>query len=152
MKKLILITTILLSTIQLSADTTLGVRVSAPIGNGVVNIGFRTDNHRYDKRYKKFNYDRYGYTDDYGYYFGYFDRTGYFYNNIFFLYNNRYTYRDRLHRKGYFRPSHVHYRPYKYHKKNNWNKKHKFRKHNHPIYGHYYEKSYNNKVMKRNKR
>lgn len=151
MKKLILSSIIFLSTLSY-AEVSIGVRVQAPILGGVVDIGVRSDDHRYDSRYKNFNYDRYGYYDDFGYYFGYFDRTGYFFNNIFFLYDSRYSYYDRLHRRGYFRPTHVHYRPYKYHKVNNWNKTHQYREHNRPIYGHYYDKRKGNDKSKNSSR
>ncbi len=61
---------------------------------------------------------------------------------FFFLYDNRYTYYDRLHRRGYFKPSHPHYRKYVYHKHNDWNRTHQFRDHRQPIYGPYYDKQY----------
>ncbi len=139
MKRLILVALLCLST-SVFAEVNFGVKVQAPIGDSVVDIGFRSDDHRYDRRYKDFNYKRYGYYDDYGYYFGYFDRTGYFFNNIFFVYNSKYTYYDRLHRKGYFRPNHIHFRKYVYTKGNNWNKEHKYRKNDEKIYGPYYYK------------
>lgn len=139
MKKLILISLIGLSTSLFSAD--IGVRISTPIGNsGVLDIGIRSDDHRYDNRYRDFDYNRFGYYDDFGYYYGYFDRTGYFYNNIFFIYDNRYTYYDRLYRRGFFIPSHPHYRKYVYHEHNDWNRTHQFRENRQPIYGPYYEK------------
>ena len=139
MKKLILISLIGLSASLFSAD--IGVRISTPIGNsGVLDIGIRSDDHRYDNRYRDFDYNRFGYYDDFGYYYGYFDRTGYFYNNIFFIYDNRYTYYDRLYRRGFFIPSHPHYRKYVYHEHNDWNRTHQFRKNRQPIYGPYYEK------------
>lgn len=137
-----------LSTSLLSAAD-IGVRIQAPIGNGgVVDIGFRSDDHRYDSRYKYFDYDRYGYYDDYGYYFGYFDRNGYFFNNIYFLYDSRYTYYDRLHRRGYFIPRHVHYRPYQYHEHNDWNRSRNYIAPGRYIEGPYYERremNYNNR-------
>ena len=147
MKKIIMISLIAFSSL-LFADTKIGVSINAPIGNnGIINIGFKSDDHRYDNRYRNFNYKRNGYFDDFGYYFGYFDRVGYFYNNIFFTYNSRYTYRDRLNHRGYFSPHKVHYRPYKYHKINNWNTKRNYRKINEPIYGPYYDKKpYQNKI------
>lgn len=139
MKKLILISLIGLSASLFSAD--IGVRISTPIGNsGVLDIGIRSDDHRYDNRYRDFDYNRFGYYDDFGYYYGYFDRTGYFYNNIFFIYDNRYTYYDRLYRRGFFIPSHPHYRKYVYHEHNDWNRTHQFRENHQPIYGPYYEK------------
>lgn len=125
----------------LFADASIGVRVQAPIGNsGVIDIGFKSDDHRYDNRYRNFDYRRNGYYDDFGYFFGYFDRVGYFYNNIFFTYDSRYTYRDRLYHKGFFSPKHVHYRPYKIHKVNNWNENRSYRNAGQPIYGKYYDK------------
>lgn len=143
MKKLIIISLLALSS-SLFADASIGVQIQTPIGNnGVIDIRFKSDDHRYENRYKNFNYKRHGYYDDYGYFYGYFDRLGYFYNNIFFTYNNRYTYRDRLKHKGYFSPKHPHYRPYKYHKNNNWNKSKNYRKPNQAIYGPYYERKQN---------
>lgn len=147
-KKLLLIGLISISS-SLFADTSIGVRIQAPVGNGVVDVGFRNDDHRYDNRYRNFDYNRYGYFDDFGYYFGYFDRTGYFFNNIFFLYDNHYTYYDRLHRRGYFKPTHVHFRKYKYDTRgNNWNKERQYRQNNQKVYGHYYDKNQN--YMKNN--
>ena len=141
MKKLILISLLSIAPSLFSAD--LGIRIQTPLSNGgTLDIGFRSDDHRYDNRYRSFDYHRHGYFDNYGYYFGYFDRTGYFYNNIFFLYDNRYTYYDRLHRRGYFKPSHPHYRKYVYHKHNDWNRTHQFRDHRQPVYGPYYDKQY----------
>jgi len=141
MKKLILISLLSISPALFSAD--IGVRIQTPIGNNaILDIGFRSDDHRYDNRYRSFDYNRYGYYDNFGYYFGYFDRTGYFYNNIFFLYDSRYSYYDRLHRRGNFRPSHPHYRKYVYHKNNDWNRTHQFRDNRQPIYGPYYDKEY----------
>lgn len=139
MKKLLLAGLIILSTHSF-ADS-LNVRVGIPIHDGVVTVAFRDDDHRYDKRYRNFNYDRYGYYDNYGYYFGYFDRVGYFFNNIFFLYDSNYTYYDRLHRRGNFRPNHPHFRKYRYSKVNNWNQDHRYRNDNERIYGHYYDKN-----------
>ena len=45
---------------------------------------FRKDDHRYDPRYRNFDYDRLGYSNNKGLYYGYFDHNGYFYNNIYF--------------------------------------------------------------------
>lgn len=140
MKKLIMISLIVLGS-SLFADANIGVRVHAPIGNNnSVHIAFKSDDHRYDKRYKNFNYKRNGYYDNFGYYFGYFDKRGYFYNNIFFAYNNQYRYIDRLKHRRNFSPRHAHYRPYKYHRVNNWNKSKHYRGKNRPIYGKYYDK------------
>lgn len=141
MKKLIIIPLLMLSS-SLFADTSIGVRIQVPIGNNAsVNLGFRADDHRYDRRYENFDYNRNGYYDDYGYYFGYFNNIGYFYNNIFFAYNNQYTYKDRLNHRRNFSPNHVHYRPYKYHSENNWNKSRNYRKENQIIYGKYYDRN-----------
>jgi hypothetical protein len=142
MKKLILISLLTLGS-SLFADSNIGVRIQTPIGNNTtLDIGFRSDDHRYDNRYRNFDYRRNGYYDDFGYYFGYFDRYGYFYNNIYFTYDNRYTYYDRLNHRGYFKPNAGHYRTYRYHKKNDWNRKHQFREINKPIYGAYYDRNY----------
>ncbi|NOZ90113.1 MAG: hypothetical protein GXO60_02385 [Epsilonproteobacteria bacterium] len=102
---------------------------------------FRKDHHRYDKRYRDFDYDRYGYYNDDGFYFGFFDRRGYFFNNIYFEYNARYTYNDRLYRRGYFEPRRHHYREYRYHRDNDWNRVHSYREPNVVVYGNYYESS-----------
>ena len=142
MKKLILISLLTLGS-SLFADSNIGVRIQTSIGNNTtLDIGFRSDDHRYDNRYRNFDYPRYGYYDNFGYYFGYFDRHGYFYNNIYFTYDNRYTYYDRLNHRGYFKPNAGHYRTYIYHKNNDWNKKHQYREINKPIYGAYYDKNY----------
>jgi hypothetical protein len=146
MKKLILIS-LLTAGSSLFAGADIGIRVQAPIGNNaVLDLGFRSDDHRYDDRYRNFNYDSDGYRDDFGYFYGYFDRVGYFYNNIFFTYNNEYTYYDRLHRRGYFMHNHPHYREYRYHQNNDWNRVHNYREVNKPIYGRYYDKNYRENV------
>jgi len=100
---------------------------------------FRKDDHRYDKRFRDFDYDRYGYYNDDGFYFGYFDRRGYFYNNIYFEYNAHFTYPDRLNRRGAFAPWEHHYRRYRYHRDNDWNRVHRYREPNIIVYGDYYE-------------
>jgi hypothetical protein len=100
---------------------------------------FRKDDHRYDKRYRDFDYDRYGYYNDDGFYFGYFDRRGYFFNNIYFEYNSRFSYPDRLYRRGPFAPCVHHYRRYRYHRDNDWNRVHRYREPNIIVYGNYYE-------------
>ena len=142
MKKLILISLLTVGSSLFAAD--IGIRISTPIGNNTnLDIGFRSDDHRYDNRYRNFDYNRNGYRDDFGYFYGYFDRVGYFYNNIFFTYDSRYTYYDRLHHRGYFKPNKVHYRTYRYHDHNDWNRKHQFREVNKPIYGAYYDRNYN---------
>lgn len=138
MKKLVIAGLLTLSTFSF-ADS-LNVRLAIPSDNGIVKVGFRSDDHRYDKRYKNFNYKKYGYYDNYGYYYGYFDKIGYFFNNIFFLYDSHYTYYDRLHRRGNFRPNHAHFRKYKYSKAHTWNQEHRYRNENERIYGHYYDK------------
>lgn len=92
MKKLILASLLTFST-ALFAGPDIGINIQTPLSNGgMLGINFRSDDHRYDNRYRNFDYNRYGYADDFGYYYGYFDRTGYFYNNIYFLFDNRYTY------------------------------------------------------------
>jgi hypothetical protein len=74
MKKAILATIMFLSSMSLYSDSSIGVRITAPIGNnGVIELGARSDDHRYNNRYKNFNYRKNAYYDDYGYYFGYFD-------------------------------------------------------------------------------
>ena len=147
MKKLILISLLILSS-TLFAETNIGVRIQTPIGNnGLLDVGFRSDDHRYDNRYKNFDYRRSSYYDNYGYFYGYFDRNGYFYNNIYFSYDNRYTYYDRLHHRGYFKPNKAHYRTYQYHKHNNWNRTRQYREPNRAIYGPYYDKKYDKKKV-----
>lgn len=144
MRKLLLVSLLTLSS-TLFASPNIGISVQSPIGNNsMIDINFRSDDHRYDNRYKNFDYNRHGYRDDFGYYFGYFDKTGYFYNNIFFLYDNKYTYRDRLYSRGYFKPNHVHYREYRFHKNNDWNRLRNYRKDREPVYGPYYQKIENN--------
>lgn len=143
MKKLLLVSLISLSS-SLFAGADIGLSIRTPIGeNSTLDLNFRSDDHRYDDRYRNFDYKRYGYYDNYGYYFGYFDRTGYFYNNIFFLYDGRYTYHDRLFLRGYFKPSHPHYREYRFHKNNDWNRSRNYRNDREPVYGPYYERNYN---------
>lgn len=145
MKRLILISLLTLGSSLFAAD--IGIRVQTPIGNNsVLDIGFRSDDHRYDNKYRNFDYNKKGYRDDFGYFYGYFDKAGYFYNNIFFAYDSRYTYYDRLHHRGYFKRNHPHYREYKYHKNNDWNKTRKYREVNKPIYGAYYDRNYRNNV------
>ncbi|MDZ7818886.1 MAG: hypothetical protein U5K55_09815 [Aliarcobacter sp.] len=140
MKKLILISLLTLGSSLFAAD--IGIRVQTPMGNNsMIDINYRSDDHRNDTRYRNFDYNRNAYYDDFGYFFGYFDKVGYFYNNIFFTYDNRYTYYDRLHHRGYFRPNKVHYRTYEYHKHNDWNRSHNYREHKKPIYGPYYERN-----------
>ena len=151
MKKIVLISLITFLT-TLFADSNLGVRIQTNVGNTNVSVKFKSDDHRYDKKYKSFNYKKNGYFDDYGYYFGYFDKKGYFYNNIFFLYNSKYTYKDRLYKRGSFKHNKAHYRKYVYTKGNNWNKEHKFRKENEIIYGHYHQKESTKKIKTSNKK
>jgi len=152
MKKLILISLISLSS-SLFAGADIGLSIRTPIGdNSTLDLNFRSDDHRYDDRYRNFDYRQRGYYDNYGYYFGYFDRTGYFYNNIFFLYDGRYTYNDRLHLRGYFKPNHPHYREYRYHKNNDWNRTRSYRKDREPVYGKYYERNENQNYKQKNNR
>lgn len=140
MKKLILVSLLTFSS-SLFANPDIGISIQTPLTNGgMLGLNFRSDDHRYDDRYRNFDYDRYGYADDFGYYYGYFDRTGYFYNNIFFLFDGRYTYYDRLHHRGYFDSHHPHYREYRYHKNNDWNRSRNYRNEREPVYGHYYER------------
>ncbi len=106
---------------------------------------FKKDDHRYDKRYSNFDYERDGYYNDDGYYYGYYDTTGYFYDNIFFTYNSQYTYYNREHLRGNFRPHYHQHRVYEYHVINDWNRVHCYRKPNRIVYGHYYDRpSYTN--------
>ncbi len=142
MKKLIL-ATLLTFTSSLFANSNIGISIQTPINNGIVQLNIRPDDHRYDDRYRNFDYNRYGYYDDFGYYFGYFDRTGYFYNNIFFLFNDRYTYYDRLHHRSYFDSHRPHYREYIYHKNNDWNRTKNYRNDREPVYGPYYNRNEN---------
>ena len=143
MKKLVLVSLLTFGS-SLFAGPDVGISIQTPIGNGgMLGLNFRSDDHRYDHRYSHFDYDRYGYADDFGYYYGYFDKTGYFYNNIFFLYDGRYTYYDRLHRRGHFDSHHPHYREYRYHKNNDWNRSRNYRNDREPVYGYYYERSNN---------
>ena len=110
-----------------------------------VKSNFKKDNHRYDKRYRSFNYERDGYYNDDGYFYGYYDNRGYFYDNVFYAYDNQYTYYDRRNHLGYFRHSFHHHRPYIYHSFNNWNRIHCYREPNVIVYGHYYDRAYNNR-------
>lgn len=107
-----------------------------------VKNAFKSDHHRYDKRYADFDYDRYGYYNNDGYYFGYYDNNGYFFNNIFFAYNRHYTYHDRRYRRGFFRPRHRHHRRYVHHTFNDWNRIHCYREPNIIVRGHYYNRAY----------
>jgi hypothetical protein len=133
------------------ADISLGVNVSKAeettstlqSSKRKFHKTFKKDDHRYNKRYRDFDYDRYGYYNDDGLYFGYFDRRGYFFNNIYFEYNSRYTYRDRLYRRGGFAPHRHHYRRYRYYDYNDWNRVHHYREPNEVVYGYYYEERYN---------
>ena len=150
MKKLLLVSLLTFSS-SLFAGPDIGISIQTPIGNGgMLGLNFRSDDHRYDHRYRHFDYDRYGYPDDFGYYYGYFDRTGYFYNNIFFLYDGRYTYYDRLHRRGHFDSHRPHYREYRHHKNNDWNRSRNYRNDREPVYGKYYEKNNNHNYKYKN--
>lgn len=103
---------------------------------------FRKDHHKYDRRYQDFDYNRLGYRANNGLYYGYYDNGGYFYNNIYFTYDDEYIYEDRYHMRGYFSPDTEHVRCYMYHKDNDWNVKHRYRKLNQYV-GHflYYERN-----------
>jgi len=107
-----------------------------------VKNSFKSDHHRYDKRYVNFNYDRDAYYNDEGLYFGYYDTTGYFFNNIFFAYNSNYSYNDRRYRRGFFRHGHRHHRRYIHHTFNDWNRIHCYREPNVIVRGHYYDRAY----------
>jgi hypothetical protein len=149
MKKLILVSLLTLGSSLFAAD--IGVSIQTPIGNGgMLGLNFKSDDHRYDNRYRNFDYNRYGYADDFGYYYGYFDRAGYFYNNIYFLFDSRYTYYDRLHHRGHFDSHHPHYRKYKFDKKNDWNRSKHYRNDGEVIYGHYYDRPNNQKQINYN--
>lgn len=80
------------------------------------------DDHRYDERYRNFNYDRLGYSNNMGIYYGYYDREGYFYNNQYYPYDNRYTYQDRYNRRGMFDVNRPYDRGYI---DNKWNRDHR---------------------------
>jgi len=103
---------------------------------------FRRDDHRYDRRYRNFDYDKHGYYNVDGLYYGYFDKKGYFFNNIYFKYNSKYRYIDRLHKRGYFSPHRHHYRRYIHHVNNDWNRVHQYREPNRIVYGYYYQEEY----------
>ncbi len=91
---------------------------------------FRKDHHRYDNRYRNFDYNRLGYSSSNGLYYGYFDDMGYFYNNTYFMYDDKYSYDDRHYRRGYFSPDAEHVRVYIHHPSNNWNQQHQYREPN----------------------
>ena len=82
---------------------------------------FSKDDHRYDTRYKNFNYDRLGYSNNAGLYYGYYDQDGYFYNNQYYNYTHQYSYDDRYSRRGNFAVNGNHNRPYM---NNQWNQLH----------------------------
>jgi len=114
-----------------------------PSSNSITNKhSFKTDHHRYDKRFQDFDYDNNSYYNDDGYYYGYYDDSGYFYNNIFFTYNSLYTYDDRRYRRGHFIPRQHHHRHYRHHRVNDWNRVHCYREPDHIVYGHYYDRRY----------
>ena len=153
MVRVILMGLILLNTI-VSADMSLGVSVSnaqettstirtkKPKKKVQEGKKFRKDNHRFNKQYRDFDYDRNGYYNNDGLYFGFFNRRGYFFNNIYFEYNSRYNYNDRRNRRGNFEPYNHHYRRYHYYRDNNWNRNHRYREPDEIVYGHYYEERY----------
>jgi len=144
MFKSIFITTLISTTLLIADNSFLGKMISKGTQYQQVKKHktkkikkFKKDNHKYNKRYRNFDYDRYGYYNDDGFYFGYFDRDGYFFNNLYFEYNSRYTYRDRYYRRGYFAPSYHHNRVCNYN--NEWNRVHRYREPNIIVYGNYYE-------------
>lgn len=150
MKKILLICFLMLS--ALFADSSLGVPLTPthlkPAQetksyqkhlNDTPTKTFRKDDHRYNKRYRDFDYERRGYYDEEGYYYGYYNTEGYFYNNIFFTYNSEYTYHDRDHFRGRFRPQYRHHRRYEYHRINDWNRVHHYREPHTVVYGYYYD-------------
>jgi len=154
MKKILFISSLILST--LIADNSLGTPISTGTLKPHVKMksynktitttpkpknhkAFKKDHHRYDKRYKNFNYENNAYYNNDGYYYGYYDNTGYFYNNIFFTYNSRYSYSDRQFQRGYFRPTYTHHRVYEHHIVNDWNRVHCYAEPNTIIYNHYYD-------------
>jgi len=146
MLKSILIITLVATTLLIADNPYLGKPISKGTQHKEVKKTkvkktkkFRKDDHRYDKRYRDFDYDRNGYYNDDGFYFGFFDRLGYFYNNIYFEYTSQYGYNDRLYRRGYFENSHHHYRRYNYYRDNDWNSVHRYREPNIIVYGNYYE-------------
>ena len=68
MKKLLLVSLLTFGS-SLFAGPDIGISIQTPIGNGgMLGLNFRSDDHRYDHRYRHFDYDRYGYPDDFGYY------------------------------------------------------------------------------------
>jgi len=109
-------------------------------GNKSAKRAIRRDDHRFDDRYRNFDYDRYGYYTDNGLYYGYFDRDGYFYNNMYFTYDQNHTYAQRYQRIGPFSPDEENIRVYLYHPTNDWNKEHDYARPNQYV-GHflYYE-------------
>ena len=155
MLKTIIIISIL-ATAPLVADTSLGTIVGGDKQNHEVKKvqkfkkttksknrkKFKKDHHRYDKRYSSFDYDNRGYYNNDGFYFGFYDRSGYFFNNIYFEYDSRYTYRDRVYIRGEFSTNHHHYRTYRYHSHNDWNRVHCYREPDVIVRGHYYEERY----------
>jgi len=162
MKKTVLLSSLL--TILLLSDSNLGQKISVAsaqeeiiqdkeyqespqrletrLSPQNVKNSFKSDHHRYDKRYRNFNYEREGYYNDEGLYFGYYDTRGYFYNNIFFAYNRNYSYNDRRYRRGFFRRGHQHHRPYVHHTFNDWNRVHCYREPNVIVRGHYDDPHY----------
>jgi hypothetical protein len=145
----------ILFNIAVVADMSLGISVSnaqettSTISGGKKSKNrtkqpktFKKDDHRYNKQYRDFDYERYGYYNNDGLYFGYFDKRGYFFNNIYFEYNSQYTYEDRLYHRGYFAPYRHHYRRYHYYSDNDWNRIHHYREPDEIVYGHYYEERY----------
>ncbi len=133
----LLIMGILLSTLLLQADTFLGTPIGTQAKSKIKqekktlkrksNKSFKKNHHKFDKRYRDFNYERQGYYNNDGYYYGYYDQRGYFFDNVYFEYDSRYTYDDRHALRGHFQPRHSHQRVYHYYDYNNWNRTHCYR-------------------------
>ena len=104
-------------------------------------LNFKADHHSYNEKYRDFNYQKEGYYNRQGYYYGYYDHIGYFYDNIFYMYSLKYTYYDRKHRLKAFNVASRHQRVYRLHYSNSWNREHNYRKEGEMIYGHYDERS-----------
>jgi len=125
MKKLLLL--VPLSLVLIGCATDLPTNTIPPKKTFVKNEPltkkqeFSKDDHRYDRRYQNFNYDRLGYSNNAGSYYGYYDRNGYFYDNRYYNYDNQYTYDDRYNRRGFFGINGRHEREYR---DNQWNHSH----------------------------
>ncbi len=147
---LIILNSIAIANMSLGVSVSNAQETTSTIGNSPIkakknlknNKKFKKDDHRYNKHYRDFDYNRNGYYNNDGLYFGFFDRRGYFFNNIYFEYNSQYTYNDRRDRRGYFEPYRHHYRRYRYYRDNDWNRIHHYREPDEIVYGHYYEERY----------